>query len=192
MKKKATDSYIFFDKADERKCDEKDCNEIGEFFAPKSPNSSEKYLFCSKHIKLYNKRWNFFAGKSQNEIYEFQKNDIFEGKPTKPFSTGSASKINFEFNIIFDTQKLKFRKKRKRFENKENYSFNEQIENSLTILKLKPNFSEDQLKARYKKLVKKYHPDVKNTINNKEQKMKEINKAYKILKSYREADVIRK
>ena len=181
MKKKATDSYIFFDKADERKCDEKNCKEPGEFFAPKSPNSSEKYLFCSKHIKLYNKRWNFFAGKSQNEIYEFQKNDIFEGKPTKPFSTGSASKINFEFDIIFDTQKLKFRKKRKGFENKENYSFNEQIENSLIILKLEPNFSEDQLKARYKKLVKKYHPDVKNNINNKEKKMKEINKAYKIL-----------
>ena len=73
MKKKATDSYIFFDKADERKCDEKNCNEPGEFFAPKSPNSSEKYLFCSKHVKLYNKRWNFFAGKSQNEIYEYQK-----------------------------------------------------------------------------------------------------------------------
>ena len=184
MKKKATDSYIFFDKADERKCDEKNCKEPGEFFAPKSPNSSEKYLFCSKHIKLYNKRWNFFAGKSQNEIYEFQKNDIYEGKPTKPFSTGSASKINFEFNIIFDTQKLKFRKKRKGFENKENYSFNEQIENSLIILKLEPNFSEDQLKARYKKLVKKYHPDVKNNINNKEKKMKEINKAYKTLQKF--------
>ena len=76
---------------------------------------------------------------------------------------------------------MKFRKKRKGFENKENYSFNEQIENSLIILKLEPNFSEDQLKARYKKLVKKYHPDVKNSINNKEKKMKEINKAYKIL-----------
>jgi len=181
MKKKATDSYIFFDKPDVKKCDEKNCNEPGEFYAPKSPNSSEKYLFCSKHIKLYNKRWNFFAGKSQNEIYEYQKNDIFEGKPTKPFSKGSASKIKFEFKFIFDTQKMRFRKKRKGFENVENYSFNEQIEKSLTILRLRPNFSEDQLKARYKKLVKKYHPDVKNTINNKENKMKEINKAYKIL-----------
>ena len=55
MKKKATDSYIFFDKAHEKKCDEKNCNEPGEFFAPKSPNSREKYLFCSKHIKSYNK-----------------------------------------------------------------------------------------------------------------------------------------
>ena len=192
MKKKATDSYIFFNKAKVKKCDEKNCNEPGEFFAPKSPNSPEKYLFCSKHIQLYNKRWNYFAGKSQSEIYEFQKNDIFEGKPTKPFSKGSMSKIKFEFKFIFDTQKMKFRKKRKRFENIENYSFNEQIEKSLAILELRPNFSEDQLKARYKKLVKKYHPDVKNTINNKEKKMKEINKAYKILKSYRETDVIRK
>ena len=181
MKKKATDSYIFPDKREEKKCDEKNCNEPGEFFAPKSPNSSEKYLFCSKHVKLYNKRWNFFAGKSQNEIYEYQKNDMFEGKPTNPFSKGSSSKIKFEFNLIFDTQKLKFRKRRKGFKNKENYSFNEQIENSLNILKLNSNFNEDQLKARYKKLVKKYHPDVKNNINNKEKKMKEINKAYKIL-----------
>ena len=47
------------------------------------------------------------------KFMNFKKNDIFEEKPTKPFSTGSASKINFEFNIIFDTQKLKFRKKKK-------------------------------------------------------------------------------
>ena len=133
----------------------------------------------------------FFAGKSQNEIYEFQKNDIFEGKPTKPFSTGSASKINFEFKIFFDTQKLKFRKKRKGFENKENYSFNEQIENSLIILKLKSNFSEEQAKARYKKLVK-ISPGRKNNINNKEKKMKEINKAYKILQKLTRSNVIRK
>ena len=113
--------------------------------------------------------------------FGLQKNDIFEGKPTKPFSTGSASKINFEFDIIFDTQKLKFRRKRKGFENKENYSFNEQIENSLIILKLKPNFSEDQLKATYKKLVKKYHPDLNKNYLNKEKKIKQINKAYNIL-----------
>ncbi len=184
MKKKATKSSNFFSQKKLRKCDETDCNELGEFLAPKSPNSSEKYLFCIKHIKSYNKRWNFFAGKSQDEIYDYQKNDLFEGKPTRPFSNGSTSKIKFQFRFFFDKQKLKFRKKRKRFENKENYSLNEQIENSLKTLNLQPNFNEKQLKIRYKQLVKKYHPDVKNNLDNKEKKMKEINKAYKILQKY--------
>ena len=41
--------------------------------APKSPNSKEKYFFCLEHIKIYNKRWNYFAGKSQRQIHDFQK-----------------------------------------------------------------------------------------------------------------------
>ena len=184
MKKKATKSSNFFKDTNRKICDESNCNELGEFYAPKSPNSSEKYLFCIKHIKLYNKRWNFFAGKSQNQIYEYQKNDLFEGKPTRPYSNGQASKIKFQFRFFFDNYKLKFKKKRKRFENKENYSLNEQIESSLTTLDLKPNCNEEQLKKRYKKLVKKYHPDVMNNLNNKEKKMKEINKAYKIIQKY--------
>ena len=184
MKKKARESFDIFSKKIEKQCDEINCNKIGEFYAPKSPNSSERYIFCLEHIKSYNKRWNFFAGKSQEEIYEYQKNHLFEGKPTKPFSNGSASKIKFQFRFFFDTQKIKFRKKRKRFENKQNYSLNEQVEHSLITLNLKPDVNEEQLKKKYKALVKKYHPDVNNNILNKEMKMKEINKAYKILQKF--------
>ena len=131
-----------------KKCDEKGCTEDGNFVAPKSPNSKEKYFFCLKHIKLYNKRWNFFAGKSQAEIYNFQKNDFFEGKPTRPFSNGSASKIQFQFRYFFDKPKIKFRKKRKRFENSQNNSFNEQIENALETLDLDSNTNKEILKKK--------------------------------------------
>jgi len=182
MKKKSINHLHFFnDKNSEKKCDEVNCNQTGEYFAPKSPNSDEKYVFCLEHIRSYNKRWNYFAGKSQDEIYNFQKNDYFEGKPTKPFSLGSVSKIKFQFRYFFNKQKIEFKKKRKRFENNTNYSFNEHVEHSLVILDLKPGVNEEQLKKKYKLLVKKYHPDVKNNLANKEMKMKEINKAYKIL-----------
>ncbi len=185
MKKKSIDNSVFFQNEDcEKKCDEINCDQAGEYYAPKSPNSSEKYVFCLKHIKLYNKRWNYFAGKSQNEIYEFQKNDFFEGKPTKPFSNGSSSKIKFEFLYVFDNEKIKYRKKRKRFENTANYSLNDQIKNSLDILNLTIDLNNDQLKRKYKTLVKKFHPDVKNNIKDKEKKMKEINKAYKIIQKF--------
>ena len=185
MKNKSINKSNFFDHENKKKkCDEINCDEVGEYFAPKSPNSSEKYVFCLKHIQLYNKRWNYFAGKSQKEIYDFQKNDFFEGKPTRPFSNGSASKIQFQFRYFFDKQKIKFRKKRKRFENSQNNSFNEQIESALETLDLDSNTNKEILKKKYKSLVKKYHPDVKNNLEDKEMKIKEINKAYKILQKF--------
>ena len=164
-----------------KQCDEKGCNEEGNFIAPKSPNSGEKYFFCLKHIKIYNKRWNFFAGKSQAEIYNFQKNDFFEGKPTFPFSDGMKSKIRFEFNYFVDKEKLKFSEKRKKFEKVNKLIFNAEVESSLRLMKLNKDFNEDDLKKVYKQLVKKFHPDVKNNIKNKEKIIKKINNAYKLL-----------
>ena len=173
----------FFESTDYsiKKCDEKGCKEEGNFIAPKSPNNNEKYFFCLKHIKLYNKRWNFFAGKSQSEIYNFQKNDFFEGKPTFPFSQGMKSKIKFEFNYFVDKEKLKFSDKRKKFEKVGKLIFNADVESSLRLMKLNKDFNENDLKKVYKQLVKKFHPDVKNNIKNKEKIIKKINNAYKLL-----------
>ena len=173
----------FFESTDYsiKKCDEKGCKEEGNFIAPKSPNNNEKYFFCLKHIKLYNKRWNFFAGKSQSEIYNFQKNDFFEGKPTFPFSQGMKSKIKFEFNYFVDKEKLKFSDKRKKFEKVGKLIFNADVESSLRLMKLNKDFNENGLKKVYKQLVKKFHPDVKNNIKNKEKIIKKINNAYKLL-----------
>ena len=70
MKKKLNKS--FFENLENRKqirtCDEKDCLEPGYFQAPKSPDGKGWYYFCSNHIKTYNKRWNFFAGKTKNKF----------------------------------------------------------------------------------------------------------------------------
>ena len=176
----------FFESTDYsiKKCDEKGCKEEGNFIAPKSPNSSEKYFFCLKHIKLYNKRWNFFAGKSQAEIYNFQKNDFFEGKPTFPFSDGMKSKIKFEFNYFADKEKLKFSQKRKKFEKVDKLIFNADVESSLRLMKLNKDFNENDLKKVYKQLVKKFHPDVKNNIKDKDRIIKKINNAYKLLLNF--------
>jgi hypothetical protein len=49
-----------------------------------------------------------------------------------------------------------------------------------TILGLKPNANQDQIKEAYRKLVKKYHPDISKS-KQAQEKMKEINEAYSIL-----------
>ena len=162
-----------------RLCQEKGCLNEGEYIAPKSPNSKEKYFFCLDHIKIYNKRWNYFAGKSQKQIYDFQKNDFFEGRPTSPFSFGYGSKIKFEFEYSLDQEKIKFKSKNKSFfHNKTNDS---KVKNALKIFSLSDDFSEKILKKRYKELVKKYHPDLNRNFLNKDSKIKEINNAYNFL-----------
>ena len=162
-----------------RLCQEKGCLNEGEYEAPKSPNSEEKYFFCLDHIKIYNKRWNYFAGKSQKQIYEFQKNDFFEGRPTRPFSYGYRSTIKFEFEYSLDQEKIKFKRNNKSFFS--NKKINSKVQNALKIFSLNDDFSEKILKKRYKELVKKYHPDLNKNFLNKDSKIKEINNAYNFL-----------
>ena len=112
--KKKSNKPTFLDSDDNKKirlCQEKGCFNEGEYEAPKSPNSKEKYFFCLHHIKIYNKRWNYFAGKEQKQIYDFQKNDFFEGRPTRPFSYGYDTKIKFDFEYSIDHEKIKFKKR---------------------------------------------------------------------------------
>ena len=53
----------------------------------------------------------------------------------------------------------------------------------LKIFDIKDDFNEQQLKKKYKELVKKYHPDLNKNFHNKEKNIKEINKSYsKLLK----------
>ena len=182
MKKKSNKSTLL--ESDDGKkirlCQEKDCFNEGEYEAPKSPNSKEKYFFCLHHIKIYNKRWNYFAGKSQKQIYDFQKNDFFEGRPTRPFSYGYDSKIKFDFEYSLDHEKIKFKKKNKFFLNSDKKS-NSRVQKALKIFSLNDDFSEKTLKKRYKELVKKYHPDLNRSFLNKDSKIKEINNAYNFL-----------
>ena len=186
MKKKSIEYIIdkIIGSGNDKLCDEVDCNDPGIYCAPKSPSSNEKYCFCLFHVKQYNKRWNFFAGKSQNQIYEYQKNDFFLGRPTRPFSKGVNSKIKFEFEYSFSKEKIKFAKKKSGKNFTKNVVLSSEVQSSIEIFKLNNDFDEIILKRRYKELVKKYHPDLNKNYLYKERKIKQINKAYNILQKF--------
>ena len=54
--------------------------EVGKFRAPNEKDNSKNFrLLCEKHIKLFNKSWDYFDGMSQKEIETFLKSDKESG-----------------------------------------------------------------------------------------------------------------
>ena len=51
----------------------------------------------------------------------------------------------------------------------------------MAVLGLKPPLSRQALKARYKELAKRHHPDVANDDKESADKFRDINNAYKVL-----------
>ncbi len=47
-----------------------------------------------------------------------------------------------------------------------------------SVLGISPSATEDEIKTAYRRLAKKYHPDLNPGDHNAEEKMKEINEAY--------------
>ena len=161
-------------------CDWDNCNEEGSFKAPIEKDNSKKYrLLCLKHIKIFNKNWNYFENMNNQEIEYFIKSDLTWHKSTKKFNSSD----NF-FNIlwnnalddklnIFNTSSFKDFKKA---------NITPQDKDALQVLELNDEVKWEQIHLKFKELVKKYHPD-KNQGNKKfEEKLKKITLAYSQLK----------
>ena len=159
----------------EHKCDFPGCNKAGEFRAPKDRSLKEYYWFCLEHVQEYNAGWNYY----ENIETEDEEQPHFH----KPKFTRFSSKIKYNFGYSFKDNFEFFEDFVSEFsnQNKEIY-FNETERKYLKIMELKPDeVSIKTLKSQYKKLVKKYHPDLHQDDINAEENFKKLSEAYKHL-----------
>ena len=156
------------------------CNEIGEFKAP--AKKKEGYLwFCEEHIKEYNKKWDFFEGMSQAQIEDFVFQDIIGHRKTQKF--GSMDNFFHDlWNNAIEDELLNLSKFKKTL-NKHNNDYTEKQISALKKMDLKPSINWMGIKEQFKKLVKKYHPDMNAGDTKYEEKLKEITIAYSYLKT---------
>ena len=69
-------------------CDWDNCKEQGIYKAPVERDNVRKYkLLCLKHIKIFNKNWNYFENMNDQEIEFFIKSDLTWHKSTKTFGS---------------------------------------------------------------------------------------------------------
>ena len=166
-----------------KKCDSKKCNEKGEFRAPKSRiKLNDYFFFCLKHIKEYNKSWDFYKGMSVDQIENSMRNDTVWDRPSWPLKGNSINTFD-EYNRLTEDFILNEDKKNNNyFKNKllDEILSSEDIK-ALKELDIKMPISLEKIKKNYKKLVKIFHPDVNGNNKKAEEKFKQINESYKLL-----------
>ena len=156
-------------------CEWKDCNKKGIYKAPKNrENLREFRWFCLEHVREYNKNWNYFSGLSQKEIEKELKEDFTWHLPTWP----SHGKNNYNIDDELDILKQNINNKGN---NKNNKVKNNKIPEAFKKLNLTLDSSLQDIKRQYKVLVKKYHPDANKNNIKSNNKLIEINEAYKII-----------
>lgn len=165
-----------------RPCDFPGCCAAGEYRAPKSRDQLREYhWFCLDHVRQYNKAWDYYAGLKPDEIEEAIRWDATWQRPTWRLGTNSASsRLKFGFRIedpfgLFDEDGKDTPPATVRPPSPE--------EEAMVVLGLALPLTQSSLRARYKELVKRYHPDANGGAKEAEERFKQISQAYTLLMS---------
>jgi hypothetical protein len=177
-------------------CEWKGCKEPGLYPAPKGRGQEGQYhRYCLDHVREYNKGYNYFAGLPDEEVVKHQKDDTIGHRPTwfigvnpwarhcgaknggrtggfaHRFTTLDAFGLLDEGAAPGQTPSGKPTRPLKRTERK-----------CLRQLNLEDSATKADIKARFKELVKRLHPDHNSGDRRSEDKLREVIQAYNYLR----------
>lgn len=151
------------------------CLQAGTYKAPKSREQLEEYnWFCLDHIRDRNKQWDYFSGMESDEIEAFIHDAVTGHRPT----WSRESRLCEHYFTLQDKlyefiSGTKIAPPKPRIPAK--------TRNSLATMEMDHPYTLEQLKIRYRILVKKYHPDLNKGDKKSEEKFKHITAAYHYL-----------
>lgn len=159
------------------RCEVVGCAAAGNFRAPKSRSDLHSYQwFCEMHIAEFNKKWNYFEGMTEAEIYDFQRDATYGHRPTwRPDQMGkhSTRKVEEAFARMFGAGGASHKAEARPISAK--------AKDALAALDLDHPSDRAKVKAQYRELVKKYHPDVNRGNARAEETFKKITASYHYL-----------
>jgi hypothetical protein len=171
-----------------RKCEWADCTADAPHRAPKGRNHEGQFAwFCGDHIRDYNKNYNFFAGMTDDDVRGYQRESGTGHRPTwkmgmNPEGVGGG---RFRADPSFDDTYGFFRQKNP-YEREPDGTPKRPPRNAerkaLQALGLDETATLADIKARYKELVKKFHPDTNGGDRAAEDRLQKVIQAYDYLK----------
>ncbi len=168
-----------------RPCAAPGCKEEGAFRVPKSREELAKHIWlCLAHARAHNESWDYFQGMSERQIESFRNDAAIGHRPTWPLGKRAARMHNpfggFEFDNAFGATKPKKEPSTPR--RPERQITRLQL-TAFDTLNLEPSATLIEIKARYKELVKRFHPDANGGDRGAEERLKQVIKAYGVLRA---------
>ena len=171
-------------------CQWKGCDKKAEFKAPKGRGKDgEYYHFCMDHVRRYNASYNYFDGMSDGEVATFIKDAVTGHRPTwKVGANGAAPGVNEAAYADRIGPKARIRdphgvlSERGKAATKRRRQLRPLEKKAFATLDLRHEAEKDEIKSRFKELVKLHHPDANGGDRRSEEKLREIIQAYNYLK----------
>ncbi len=175
-------------------CEHPDCGKAGGYRAPKGrEREGEYHNFCLEHVRAYNKAYNYFSGMDNEAFGSYLKDQATGHRPTWRLGENSWATHNggrdrsasFRHDARYedplgvlgaDAAPDSASARRGR-------ALRGPEITALHTLGLEESATPHQIKAQYKKLVKRLHPDANNGSRDNEDKLREIIQAYDRLRS---------
>jgi DnaJ-domain-containing protein 1 len=162
-----------------RSCDAPGCDAPGEFRAPRDRSRLRDYFhFCLPHVRAYNQAWDFYRGMSPEEIEQHLREDTGWQRPTWPLGRLGGKPPGPE--VFRDPMGILGAMPPAQHKTRKEAP--PELRAALDVLGLGWPIDEEGLRARYLELAKAHHPDTTGGDKAAEERLKDINRAYSLIK----------
>jgi hypothetical protein len=162
------------------RCESPDCDLPGEYRAPKSRTSlREFHWFCLEHVRAYNAAWDYYRGMAPEEIeVEIRAASSWQ-RPSWPLGQqGKHARLDEAAEAELHAFAFGTRPKAP-----PKQDVPAELREALTIFGLAWPVTFVDVKAKYKELAKRHHPDANNGSKQSEETLKIVNLAYATLRA---------
>ena len=177
------------------RCEWAGCAQPGGYRAPKGRHREGQYHnYCLDHVREYNKSYNYFAGMPDDDIIAYQRSAQTGHRPTWTMGVNDKTAAEADrlrrgrfdfadafidpFDVIGGTGRQERRAPEPPVRELKNVG-----RRSFAALDLEGSEDAAEIKARYKTLVKRLHPDANGGDRSSEDRLRQIIQAYHYLKS---------
>lgn len=170
------------------KCQWDGCDKNGAHRAPVGRDAEGLYLFfCLEHVKDYNKGYNFATDLSDKDIARYQREAATGGRLTWGTSVNQASETPLPGNVrsgsagALNARKTAAQRKAQKAD-LQIRKLKVLEAKAFETLGLSPDATPEEIKSRYKEMLKLHHPDANQGDRTSEDKLRASIEAHKILK----------
>jgi DnaJ-like protein len=168
------------------RCDHPGCLGHGLYRAPMGRDREGQYFsFCIDHVRQYNASYDYFRGMDDEALTKYQKEEVVGHRPTWSMGAKRGAQPSHDRvdETIFGEARVYRRRGARGAASQSPPRYNSVALKALATLELNASADERMIKARYKELVKRHHPDANGGDRSLEEKLREIIQAYNYLRA---------